>query len=398
MIHVSEARPRIAVFTLGYLPSFVGGAEIAIKEISERLAGRFDFDVYAARFDSSEPAIENFGGARVIRVGWGWPGARPSQASGLRGFALKVAYPFLAALAARRRHRETPYAVLWGVMAAFGGAAARIFLALTPRAEAHPRFLLTLQEGTPPEEIAREARFIKPIFVSAFRRASRVQAISRYLADWARSWGATCPVDVVPNGADVAAFSSARPDPELRARLKVPEGMFLVATVSRLARKNGVDTLVEAIAQTENVALVIFGDGPDRAALEDLVRARELAWRVRFAGEVSPEALPPLLKACDAFARLSRSEGFGNAFVEAMAAGIPVVATGVGGILDFARDEENALVVPPEDPEAASAAIVRLQHDAALRGKLSLEGVATASRYSWDDVAAKVGDIFRLLV
>lgn len=391
---MSENHPRVAVFTLGYLPSFVGGAEIALKEIAARLAGRFDFDVYCARFDSSEPRIENFGGVRVICVGWGWRGARPGQAGGWRGFALKAAYPFLAAFAARRRHRETPYAIAWGVMAAFGGSAARIFLAIAP---SRPRFLLTLQEGTPPEEIAREARLIKPIFASVFRRADRVQAISRYLADWARSWGATCPIDVVPNGADVAAFASARPDPALRARLAVPEGAFLVVTASRLARKNGVDTLIEAIGHTENVALVIFGDGPDRHALEDLAHARGLSWRVKFAGEVSPEALPPLLKAADAFARLSRSEGFGNAFIEAMAAGIPVVATGVGGILDFARAEENALVVPPEDPEAAAAAITRLQHDAALRGKLALEGAATASRYSWDDVAARVGDIFRLL-
>jgi glycosyltransferase involved in cell wall biosynthesis len=283
-------------------------------------------------------------------------------------------------------------------MAAFGGTAARIFLALAGNRSPRPRLLLSLQEGTPPEEIAREARLIKPIFASVFRRADRVQAISTYLADWARSWGATCPVDVVPNGADVAAFASARPDPELRARLQVPEGAFLVATASRLVRKNGIDTLIEAVARVEHVALVIFGDGPDRAALEDLARANGLAWRVRFAGEVPPDNLPPLLKACDAFARLSRSEGFGNAFIEAMAAGLPVVATGVGGIVDFARDGGNALVVSPENPAAAAAAIQRLRDDGALRSKLALEGAATASRYSWDDVAARMGDIFRLLV
>lgn len=395
---MTENRPRVAVFTLGYLPSFVGGAEIAIKEITARLAGRFDFDVYCARFDTSEPRIENFGGARVIRVGWGWRGARPGQTSSWRGLALKAAYPFLAAWSARRHHRETPYALAWGVMAAFGGTAARIFLAIAGRRSPRPRFLLTLQEGTPPEEIARQARWIKPLFASVFRRADRAQAISSYLAEWARAWGATCPIDVVPNGADVAAFASARPDPELRARLQVPEGAFLVATASRLARKNGVDTLIEAAARVDHVALAIFGDGPDRAALEDLARANGLTWRVRFAGEVPPDALPPLLKSCDAFARLSRSEGFGNAFIEAMAAGLPVVATGVGGIVDFARDGQNALVVPPEKPAAAAGAIQRLRDDAALRSKLALEGAATASRYSWDDVAARLGDIFRLLV
>lgn len=395
---MSETRPRVAVFTLGYLPSFVGGAEIAIREIAERLSGRFDFDIYCARFDSSEPAVENFGASRVIRVGRGWRGARPGQAGGPRGALLKIAFPALAARAALRRHRETPYAVLWGVMAAFGGVAARLFLARVPKGGARPRFLLTLQEGTPPEEIARKARLIRPLYASVFRAADRAQAISRYLANWARGWGATCPIDVVPNGANVAAFASARPDPELRARLNVPAGSFLVGTASRLARKNGVDTLIDSVARTEGVALAIFGDGPDRHALEDLARARGVADRVRFAGEVAPEELPSLLRACDAFARLSRSEGFGNAFVEAMAAGIPVVATGVGGIVDFARDGENALVVPPEDAASASSAIARLRDDGALRSKLVLEGAATASRYDWNDVAARMGDIFRLLV
>lgn len=395
---MTDSRPRVAAFTLGYLPSFVGGAEIALKEIVARLGDRYAFDIYCARFDSDEPAEEEVGGARVIRVGRGWRGARPGQAFGLRGLAVKIGFPFLAARAALARHRTAPYAVAWGMMAAFGGVAARLFLARLPSGAARPRFLLTLQEGTPPEEIARKARLIRPLYASVFRSADRVQAISRFLAEWARSWGATCPVEVVPNGADVAAFASARPDPELRARLGVPEGTFLVATASRLVRKNGVDTLIEAAAQADGVALAIFGAGPDRAALEDLARARGVSGRVRFAGEIPPADLPPLLKACDAFARLSRSEGFGNAFVEAMAAGVPVVATAVGGIVDFARDGENSLVVAPEDPAAAAAAIERLRDDAALRAKLSLEGAATASAYSWDAAAARMGDIFSLLV
>jgi glycosyltransferase involved in cell wall biosynthesis len=392
------ARPRIAVFTLGYLPSFVGGAEVAVREIAERLGSEFDFDIYCARFDSDEPALDRLAGARVFRVGRGWRGARPGQASGLRGFLVKASYPFLAAAAAARRHRVEPYAVVWAIMAAFGGTAARIFLALRSRRIPRPRFLLTLQEGTPPEEIRREALLIWPLFRSVFRRADRVQAISRYLAEWAASWGVVAPIDIVPNGVDVAAFAADRADPELRDRLSLPASAFLVATVSRLVRKNGVDTLIEAIAKTEGVALAIFGDGPDRFALEALARKLGVSARVRFAGEVRSEDLPAYLKSCQAFARLSRTEGFGNVFIEGMAAGLPVIATAVGGIVDFARDGGNCLLVDPERPDLAAAAIERIRGDAALRETLVAGGAETATGHDWNLVAGQMGDIFRLLV
>jgi glycosyltransferase involved in cell wall biosynthesis len=391
-----NSRPRVAVFTLGYLPSFVGGAEVAVKEIAGRLAADFDFDIYCARFDSSEPKEETLDGLRVIRVGWGWPGARPGDASGIRGLLVKAAYPFLAAVAAARRHSAEPYALAWGMMAPFGGVAARIFLSLAGRPR--PRFLLTLQEGTPPEEIAREARPIMPLFRSVFRRADYVQAISSYLADWARSWGPTAPVEVVGNGVDAARFAADRPDPELRDRLNVPADTFLVCTVSRLVRKNGVDTLIEAIAKVNGVSLAVFGDGPDRPELEHLARSLGVSDRVRFAGEIAHADLPAHIKACDASARLSRTEGFGLAFVESMAAGVPLIATSVGGIVDFAKDGENALLVPPEDPGAAAAAIERLRAEPELRARLVLGGAETALRYDWNPIAARLRDIFKLLV
>jgi glycosyltransferase involved in cell wall biosynthesis len=115
-----------------------------------------------------------------------------------------------------------------------------------------------------------------------------------------------------------------------------------------------------------------------------MVENLQLNDRVRFTGFVSPEKLPELLGAADVFARPSLSEGMGNSFIEAMAVGLPVVGTAVGGITDFLRDKETGLVCAVGDPADIARKISILLRDNEIRQYVAKNARAMVeSRYSW---------------
>jgi glycosyltransferase involved in cell wall biosynthesis len=161
--------------------------------------------------------------------------------------------------------------------------------------------------------------------------------------------------------------------------------------------KNGVDDLVCAIAQLPpSFKLLLAGDGEDRASLEQLVRELHIEPRVVFHGTASHAELPGLLQASDIFVRASRSEGLGNSFLEAMAAGIPIVGTPVGGIPDFLTDGETGVFCQPNDAGSIARALTRIAGDAALREKLIANGrVLVAARYSWNDLAQNMQQLIQ---
>src|SRR3989338_7534047 len=127
-------------------------------------------------------------------------------------------------------------------------------------------------------------------------------------------------------------------------RLSVPTDSKVVITVSRLVKKNGVMDLIDAMRfLPESVHLLIVGTGELEDALKRIAADLGHAHRVHFLGHLSQDDIPPYLWASDVFCRPSLSEGLGNAFLEAMAAGVPVIGTPVGGIPDFLKDGETGL-------------------------------------------------------
>lgn len=161
---------------------------------------------------------------------------------------------------------------------------------------------------------------------------------------------------VVRSGIDVDAWRSHRGRAEARAALGVPAGAPMVATVMRLAPPKDPVTLVRAVAGSANDPwLVVFGDGP---MLEDARAEAERAGldgRVRFAG--LRRDVPDLLHAADVAVLSSSTEGLPRAVVEALAAGVPVVATDVGGVREVVRDGCTGMLVPVGDAEAMARAI-----------------------------------------
>lgn len=182
---------------------------------------------------------------------------------------------------------------------------------------------------------------------------------------------------VVPNGINAGYFRlAANSRAEARAAFPLPETAFVVAAAARFSPEKGLDVLLQAARQRKAMTFLVAGDGPLFAAL-----SRDLPPNVKLLGRV--DDVRPLLSGADVFAAPSRREGQGIAALEAMAAGVPVIASRVGGLAEMLTDGETALLVPPDDPQALAAALSRLQGAGRLRQNLAENALALVEeRYS----------------
>lgn len=196
---------------------------------------------------------------------------------------------------------------------------------------------------------------------------------------------------VVPNGCDVDAFAHAKPAEGL------PEGRRLL-WVARLDPQKGFGVAVRAFdrvaARFPRARLVVIGDGRDRGAVE-LLRP-DVRSRVDLIGTVPHHMLPGYHAVAELFlAPALGQESFGMVLVEAMAAGLPVVASAIAGYREVVRDGSEGLLVPPGDPDALAGALERVLADAQLAGRLGAAGRARAERYRWDVVVPEVEEAYR---
>jgi len=170
------------------------------------------------------------------------------------------------------------------------------------------------------------------------RRAHRVIVPSRYLAGWVARWG-------VPADHIAVIYNALEPLDGVRP-LPVPLATPIKAvTVGRLVPWKRVDGILEAVARVPDLGLVIIGDGPERPRLERLAQSLGLSGRVYFAGARSREETLGLMAACHLFVLNSTYEGLPHVVLEAMALGLPVVATAVGGIPEVVRDGETGVLI-----------------------------------------------------
>jgi glycosyltransferase involved in cell wall biosynthesis len=175
---------------------------------------------------------------------------------------------------------------------------------------------------------------------------------------------------------------------------KKDDELFLVTT-SRLVEKNGIADVISALTLLpENVRFIVCGEGPLLNELQQQAKDLGVRERVVFLGNMSREALPAYLHASDIFIRPSLSEGLGSSFLEAMAAGLPVIATPVGGIPDFLfdvdeyKEKATGVFCEVQNPESIAFAVKRLIQDVGIRERIAQNGKKLViEKYDWDMVA-----------
>jgi glycosyltransferase involved in cell wall biosynthesis len=204
---------------------------------------------------------------------------------------------------------------------------------------------------------------------------------------------------VSPMGVDGEAIGEGRPSAAERKRVRAALGAnrFTLLSMGRLVAVKGIADAIDAVAGMSDVELVIAGEGPEKDAL--VRRAVERRARVRFVGVISGERKRAWLAAADAFVAPSRvmasgrTEGMPHAVIEAIAVGLPVIASDVGGIGTVIRDGREGLLVAAGDAGALRDAIARVAHDRALGRRMSRSGIATARGLDWADIAPRIEEL-----
>jgi glycosyltransferase involved in cell wall biosynthesis len=172
--------------------------------------------------------------------------------------------------------------------------------------------------------------------------------------------------------------------------------------MGRHVPQKGFDTLVRAFADCVKEHrieqdLILAGDGKDHELLKNLASQLGISSRVHFPGRVDHAKAVQLFKGADLFVLPSRHEPFGIVNLEAMAAGIPLIATRVGGVPEFVEDGRNGILVKPDDTGALARAMVRVLGDADLRDRLVREGQQTAARFDWCSIASQYRQVYSRL-
>jgi D-inositol-3-phosphate glycosyltransferase len=246
------------------------------------------------------------------------------------------------------------------------------------------------EDTSPPQRIDQEGRIL--------RQANHIVATSSdEVFELARMGSDVGHATVVPCGVDLELFTPEGPAEPRRL------GVARIGVVSRMVKRKGIGNVVAALPRIPNAELIVAG-GPDRDRLWENAEARRLAQlarrhgvedRVDLRGRVERSAVPALMRSADVVVCAPWYEPFGMVAVEAMACGVPVVASAVGGLIDTVVEGVTGLHVPPRDVAGLADAVGRLLRDPDLRARLGHAAAERArTRYGWDRVAAATEDVY----
>ncbi|MFZ5453609.1 MAG: glycosyltransferase family 4 protein [Thermodesulfobacteriota bacterium] len=230
-------------------------------------------------------------------------------------------------------------------------------------------------------------------------------AVSEGVGEYVRQQCGTDPakIRVLYNGVDLAPFAPGRASPQIREELGLPPDQPVVGLVARLDhRAKGHLELIQALALLQDrhpLHAVMVGGGRRQEEMRELAASLGLQERVHFLG--NRRDVPVLLKAMDLFVLPSHNEGVSLAVLEAMAAGLPVIVSAVGGLPEIVRHEENGLLIPAKDVEALARSLARLLENPDLARRLgqkarehiearySLESLGQVANAAYDELVKK---------
>ena len=342
-----------------------GGVQVHVRGLGTRLRehGHEVLALAPASRRPSEPWVARVGTPLSLPYGRTrapispWPGTRRRVLRALAAFAPDVV------------HIHEPFAPSASLFAVFAG----------------PPVVATFHSGIDRSLVYDAAG---PLLRRAARRIAVRVAVSERAATVARRrLGGT--YRVIPNGVDVARFARAEP-------ADLGDGTKLLF-VGRLHPRKGFEVAVAAFAALatarRDLRLIVAGEGAEVSALDDLPGA--LRGRVTMLGTVPNEALPPIYAACDVFlAPNTGGESFGIVLTEAMAAGLPVVASDISGFDEVVTPEVDGILVPPGDANAVAAAVARLLDDREEASRLGEHARLRAASADWPVVVERLEGVY----
>jgi glycosyltransferase involved in cell wall biosynthesis len=398
-------RSSIALLTTYYRP-VVGGVEAAAEHLARDLARRgHEVTVVTKRVSPGDQAVERLDGVEVQRTG---------PAGGRRASGKWLAIPgFVRALWRRRSSLRLICCVDYRGI----GLAALLMGMLTGA----PVVFETSTDGTISGESIRRsvahlgfahdglvARLVTWPIRATYRHADLFLCVSRQIERELIACGVPPErVRYLPHTVDRAVFRPVSADQRRaqRAARALPPGARVAIFVGRLSREKGLAQLLEAWVALDLPDARLLIVGPDMAGhpwdegphARQFVAERGLGDQVRLVGGVAPDEVAEWMQLADIAVQPSHYEAFGIAAAEAMAVGLPVVASDVGGFRDYVESGINGLLVPPRDPQALRAAIRRLLTDETARQAMAAGALATAQQFDERLVFDKVAEAMESL-
>jgi phosphatidylinositol alpha-mannosyltransferase len=349
-----------------------GGVQVHVRELAEQLRAR-DHEVLVLA-----------------------PGERRAPESWVRIVGRPIRIPYRGTVA--------PISFSWGSWRRIGDAMRRFdpevvhaHEPLTPSTS-----MLAVRAATAPVvatfhaflDRSRLMEVASPVLRTVTRRIDAAIAVSDAAAGFLRR-AIDVELEVIPNGLDVERFAHPGIAPK-----GLPEGRRLL-WVGRLDPQKGFGVMLRAFAllarEYPDLWLVVAGDGRDRRAVGAVSEADRA--RIVMLGAVPHDDLPPYHAAADVFvAPATGQESFGYVLVEAMAAGVPVVASDIAGYREVVRSGIEGLLVPPGDPARLADAVSRVLSDPVLAARLSEAGRARAAAFGWDHVVPRIEAVYHRVV
>jgi|DewCreStandDraft_4_1066084.scaffolds.fasta_scaffold15979_3 glycosyltransferase involved in cell wall biosynthesis len=296
------------------------------------------------------------------------PPYRPAWIGHVRGLrALFRLMPYLAALWRALRHADIAHVMANSGWAWHLFAAPAIWLAWLRGVAV----LVNYRGGEADEFLKRQVRWVRPTL-----RLARVLAVpSGYLQSVFARYGIAA--EIVPNVVDLARFSPA-PGRTPGRHIVVTRNLEPIYDISTALR-----ALAKVRVRFRDARLTVAGSGPELESLQRLARELGIADAVRFTGRLDNDEIAALYREADLLLNPSTVDNMPNSLLEAMASGVPIVSTNVGGVPYLVEHERTALLVPARDADAMAAAAIRILEDAGLRDRIVAAALNACRAYSW---------------
>jgi glycosyltransferase involved in cell wall biosynthesis len=369
-LKTAQATPPLKVFILNSeYPPIGGGAGTATYNLARYMASRgLSVKVCTSQYDHL-PVRETSDGFEIVRVPSRRERADRTNPNEQISFILSSFWYCL------RNFKQWKPDVIW----AFFGFPSGI-TALAIKVLFRIPYIVSLRGGDVPGfrpyDFRKFHRIGAPFIRMVWNNAAAVVANSEGLKKLALKFHHKVPIEVIPNGIDLDYFKPSQRDG------KIPQLLF----TGRVVYQKGLDLLISALGELKELdwELSVIGDGSFKNQLHHLVNEQHMTSRVRFHGWCKQEQLLPILAQAHIFVNPSRHEGMPNAVLEAMASGLPIIATSIAGNEDLVVDGKNGFLVASENIGELRNALQTLLKNKSLRLKMGNESRALVEKkFSW---------------